>query len=313
MEARPDQPTMGVMNASSAISTHQLTKRYGRHRAVDAIDVEVPAGSIYGFLGPNGAGKSTTMKLLLGLTQPTSGEITVLGHPLDEKSRAALLRRVGSLIEAPPGYAHLTGAENLHIVATMLGLRDADIDRALAMVKLTQSRNKLVRHYSLGMKQRLGIAMALIRQPSLLILDEPMNGLDPAGIEEIRELLVHLSGEGVTVMISSHLLDEVDRIADRFGILSAGRLIFQGSRSNLLSRSLPDVIIETPEPARAMGIGLTAQQDREGLRFAGLDGPGTARVVHALAVSGIPIHGVRRAELSLEQVFMTLTKGGELA
>ncbi len=303
----------GVMESEIAIATHQLTKRYRQQVAVDAVDLRIPAGTIYGFLGPNGAGKSTTMKLILGLTRPSGGEISVLGHRLTPGSLPELLRHVGSLIEAPPGYGHLTGMENLQIVAHLLGLPHPDFDRTLALVKLTKSRDKLVRHYSLGMKQRLGIAMALIRQPELLILDEPMNGLDPAGIEEIRELLVQLAGEGVTVMISSHLLDEVDRIADRFGILSAGRLLFQGSRAELLDRSLPDVVIETPELDKAIALHPGARHDRQSLRLTGLDGPGTAKVVHDLAVAGIPIYGVRRVERTLEQVFMALTKSGELA
>jgi lantibiotic transport system ATP-binding protein len=301
------------MDSQTAIATHQLTKRYRQQIAVDAVDLSIPTGTIYGFLGPNGAGKSTTMKLLLGLTRPSLGEIYVLGRRLTPASLPELLSQVGSLIEAPPGYGHLTGMENLQIVARLLGLPNPDFDRTLALVKLTKSRNKLVRHYSLGMKQRLGIAMALIRQPKLLILDEPMNGLDPAGIEEIRELLVQLAGEGVTVMISSHLLDEVDRIADRFGILSAGRLLFQGSRAELLDRSLPDVVIETPDFEQALAMNPGATRDRQGLRLTGLDAPTTAKVVHDLAVAGVPIYGVERVERTLEQVFMALTKSGELA
>lgn len=303
----------GVMELQTVIATHQLTKRYRQQVAVDAVNLSIPVGTIYGFLGPNGAGKSTTMKLLLGLTQPSSGEISILGRQLTPASLPELLRHIGSLIEAPPGYGHLTGMENLQIVAHLLGLTNPDFDRTLSLVKLTNSRDKLVRHYSLGMKQRLGIAMALIRQPTLLILDEPMNGLDPAGIEEIRELLIHLAGEGVTVMISSHLLDEIDRIADSFGILSAGRLIFQGSRAELLDRSLPDTVIETPDLEKALALHPEALRDRQGLRLTGLDGPSTAKVVHDLAVAGIPIYGVQRMERTLEQVFMALTKGGELA
>ncbi|GAA3161589.1 ABC transporter ATP-binding protein [Nonomuraea salmonea] len=201
---------------------------------------------MYGFLGPNGSGKSTTMKMLLGLTQPTSGDIRLFGRPLTRASRTKLLPSIGSMIEAPPGYAHLSGRENLRIVQDMLGLSTEQIDHALATVRLTQHQHKLVRTYSLGMKQRLGIAMALARDPALLILDEPTNGLDPAGIEEIRTLLVRLAGEGITVMVSSHLLDEIDKMASVLAILSQGRMIFQGTRDRLFEHSVPDLVIETP-------------------------------------------------------------------
>ena len=179
---------------NSVIETRDLTKRFKQHIAVDGLDLLVPQGSVYGFLGPNGSGKSTTMKMILGLTQPTKGEIELFGRPLTPTSRAAALPYIGSMIEAPPGYGHLTGAENMRIVRDMLGLVDAQIDRAMATVRLTEHKDKLVRNYSLGMKQRLGIAMALARDPSLLVLDEPTNGLDPAGIEEIRSLLIELAG-----------------------------------------------------------------------------------------------------------------------
>jgi len=297
---------------SAAITTRALTKKFGDHTAVDALDLRVPRGVVYGFLGPNGSGKSTTMKMLLGLTRPTSGEIEVLGEPLTERSRARLLPSIGSMIESPPGYGHLTGAENMRIVADMLGLTSRQVDRALATVRLTDHRHKLVRTYSLGMKQRLGIAMALARDPSLLILDEPTNGLDPSGIEEIRTLLVHLAAQGITVMVSSHLLDEIDKMADVLGILSAGRMIFQGTRDELFRHSTPDLVIETPDPAAALATGVPATPVRGGIRISGVDRDGTARIVHRLAVAGVPIHEVRRVRHTLEDVFMDLTGRGGL-
>jgi ABC-type multidrug transport system ATPase subunit len=297
---------------SSVITTQGLSKTFKNHTAVDSLDLRVPQGVVYGFLGPNGSGKSTTMKMLLGLTRPTSGEIEILGEPLTPQSRTRLLPSIGSMIEAPPGYGHLTGAENVRIVADMLDLSAHQIERALATVRLTEHKDKLVRNYSLGMKQRLGIAMALARDPSLLILDEPTNGLDPAGIEEIRTLLVQLVGQGITVMVSSHLLDEIDKMADVLGILSAGRMIFQGTRDELFRHSVPDLLIETPEPAAALALGIAATPVTDGLRISGIDKDQTAAIVHRLAVAGVPIHQVRRTQQSLEDVFMDLTGRGGL-
>src|SRR5690606_28682277 len=237
---------------TSVITTRGLTKQFKTHTAVDSLNLDVPQGHVYGFLGPNGSGKSTTMKMILGLTQPTSGDIEVLGEPLTRASRTKLLPSIGSMIEAPPGYGHLTGRENMRIVQDMLDLSTPQIDHALATVRLTEQQHKLVRNYSLGMKQRLGIAMALARDPALLILDEPTHGLDPAGIAEIRMLLVDLAGRGITVMVSSHLLDEIDKMASVLGILSSGKMIFQGSRDQLFEQSVPDLIIETSDPHAAL-------------------------------------------------------------
>jgi len=301
---------------SAVITTRGLTKTFKNHKAVDSLDLCVPQGVVYGFLGPNGSGKSTTMKMLLGLTQPTSGEIEVLGQHLTRASRTALLPSIGSMIEAPPGYGHLTGRENMRIVQDMLDLSTAQIDRALATVRLTEHQHKLVRNYSLGMKQRLGIAMALAREPALLVLDEPTNGLDPAGIEEIRTLLVQLAGQGVTVMISSHQLDEIDKMASVLGILANGKMIFQGTRNELFQHSIPDLIIQTPDPAAAMAQSITPTPTPipipEGIRISGIDKDQTAEIVHRLAVAGVPIHEVRRVQQSLEDVFMDLTGRGGL-
>ncbi|MGQ4366195.1 ABC transporter ATP-binding protein [Streptomyces sp. SAS_272] len=298
---------------SAVITTHALTKTFKTHTAVDALDLHVPQGLVYGFLGPNGSGKSTTMKMLLGLTQPTSGDIEVLGQPLTRASRTELLPSIGSLIEAPPGYGHLTGRENMRIVQDMLDLSTAQIDHALATVRLTEQQHKLVRNYSLGMKQRLGIAMALARDPALLILDEPTNGLDPAGIEEIRTLLIDLAGRGITIMVSSHLLDEIDKMASVLGILSSGKMLFQGTRDQLFEHSVPDLVIETPDPQAAHAQGINATLVPEGIRLSGIDKDQTAKVVYQLAVAGVPIHEVRRVPQSLEDVFMDLTgRGGPL-
>ena len=198
----------------------------------------MPEGAVYGFLGPNGAGKSTTLKLLLGLARPTAGEIAVFGRPMGPRTRMETLRQVGSLIESPSYYGHLTGAENLHIVQTLRGAPERDIGEVLRIVRLDGQKGKRTAHYSLGMKQRLGLAAALLGFPRLLILDEPTNGLDPAGIQEMRELIRSLPGRfGMTVVVSSHLLSEIDQMADHVGIIREGRLVFQDTLSALHARS----------------------------------------------------------------------------
>lgn len=300
---------------SNIVVTESLTKRYGDRAVVQDLDLRVPEGVVYGFLGPNGSGKSTTLKMLLSLVRPTSGTVEVMGQQMDRRSCRRLLGGIGSLIEAPPGYAHLTGAENMRITQHLLGLDDAQVTEAVRTVRMQDQMGKRVHEYSLGMKQRLGIAMALARRPRLLILDEPTNGLDPAGIEEIRGLLHRLAERGVTVIVSSHLLEEIDRTATTLGILSGGRMIFQGTRAELFAASTPDVLIRTPDAARALDHlpgDLPRTVDGTELRVPGLDDDGTARAVAHLVGAGVPIHGVRREEQSLEDVFMDLTEGGAL-
>ena len=300
--------------------TKTFTDRRGARTVVDSLDLIVPRGSVYGFLGPNGSGKSTTMKMLLGLLAPTSGDIALFGTPLERRSRGTLMARTGSMIEQPPGYGHLTGAENMRIVQKMLGLSDRQVDRALDLVRLREHQDRLVRAYSLGMKQRLGIAMALARQPELLILDEPTNGLDPAGIEEIRRLLVELATEGVTVMVSSHLLDEIDRMAGMLGILSAGHLVFQGTRAELMERSVPDMLVVTPTPQAVLNIEIlgglvpasgssAATRIHQGVRVPGLSPDGAAELIRRLVSAGVTVHEVRRESQNLEDIFMDLTGG----
>ena len=299
------------------VRTYQLTKRYNSRTVVDAINLQVPEGSVYGFIGPNGSGKSTTMKMLLSLVTPTSGGVQVMGRTMDRSTRQALLQHIGSLIEAPPGYQHLTGAENMRIVQRTLGLPDAAIIEAVAAVRMQDQMNKRVRNYSLGMKQRLGIAMALARRPRLLVLDEPTNGLDPAGIEEMRHLIRALANHGTSVMVSSHILGEVDKVADVIGIISSGSLVFQGTRNDLLKTSAPDVLIETSHPDHAASAlrrrsNIPATVDRGRLRLPGFDQHATAGVVKELVNVGAPIYSVYRDEQRLEDVFMALTRGGQL-
>ena len=209
------------------IETNDLCKQYGNALRVAHLDLDVPEGSVYGFLGPNGAGKSTTLKMILGLVRPTAGDIRVLGKKMDGGNRLAVLRQVGSLIESPSYYGHLTGEENLRIVQTLRGVPEKNIREVLQIVRLDGQRGKKLAHYSLGMKQRLGLAAALLGYPKLLILDEPTNGLDPAGIQEMRELICSLPERfGMTVVVSSHLLSEIDQMADHVAIIREGELVF---------------------------------------------------------------------------------------
>lgn len=301
---------------SPIVATQNLTKTYGDRTVVDGLDLHIPAGCVYGFLGPNGSGKSTTMKMLLSLVAPSAGEVHILGRPMTRSTRRELLGQIGSLIESPPGYTHLTGAQNMRITQKLLGLSDNQVDQAVRTVRMQSQMDKRVGQYSLGMKQRLGIAMALARQPKLLILDEPTNGLDPAGIEEIRDLLRRLADGGVTVMVSSHLLQEIDKTATVLGILSQGQMIFQGSRDELFSVATPDVLIDCSHPERAQQLLARthgAQLDNSTVRVPGIESPQTIEeIVTELVGEAIGIRGVRRDEQTLESVFMDLTAGGGL-
>lgn len=216
------------------VTTYGLSKSYGDVLSVSDLDMYVKEGRIYGFLGPNGAGKSTTLKMLLGLVQPTRGEIEIFGKRLTNKSRIEILQEVGSLIESPSYYGHLTARENLKIAATMLNVPDSNIDKVLSIVRLDKQKSKKTSAFSLGMKQRLGLAAALLSFPKLLILDEPTNGLDPAGIQEMRELIISLPEEyGMTVIVSSHLLSEIDQMAEDVGIIGNGKMMYQGTLNGL--------------------------------------------------------------------------------
>lgn len=220
------------------ITTEQLTKKYKSFTAVDNVSLKIQKGSIYGFLGPNGAGKSTTMKMLLGLTAPTKGSFTIDGKQFPG-DRLSILKEVGSFIESPSFYANLTGEENLDIIRRILGLQGSSVRDALELVGLTEFGGRLAKKYSLGMKQRLGLAGAMLGRPPILILDEPTNGLDPSGIHEIRNLIKSLPElYDCTVLISSHMLSEIQLIADHIGILNHGRLLFEGSLEELRQNAL---------------------------------------------------------------------------
>lgn len=234
---------------NETVRTQGLTKMYGDFCPVSQLDMKVAEGSIYGFLGPNGAGKSTSLKMLLGLVRPSAGTIDIFGKRLNAENRIEILRDTGSLIESPSYYGHLTARENLRIYTRILGLPEKNIDEVLKIVRLDKQERKKTSAYSLGMKQRLGLASALLSFPRLLILDEPTNGLDPAGIQEMRELIRSLPGRyGMTVIVSSHLLSEIDQIVDDIGIIANGQMKYQGALDSLhemdRSKSLEEIFLE---------------------------------------------------------------------
>lgn len=296
----------------TVIETKALCKQYGPHTAVDHVELLVPQGCVYGFIGPNGAGKSTTMKMLLGLIHPTAGRVRLLGQELTEKSRLPLLRQTGSLIEAPAGYLHLTAQENLEIVADLKGVPHKDIGRVLDIVHLTQDRNRRVGQYSLGMKQRLGIAMALLGSPKLLILDEPTNGLDPAGIQEMRALIRNMpAATGATVLISSHLLGEMEQMVEQVGIIDHGHILFEGPLTELQRHSRGNVTLRLLDPAKAAPIlranGLTAHSDSCVVTLPPLQDALLADLVQKLAACGAGVVELTPHTKTLEEIFLSLT------
>ena len=296
----------------TVIETKALCKQYGPHTAVDHVELHVPQGCVYGFIGPNGAGKSTTMKMLLGLIHPTAGRVRLLGQELTEKSRLPLLRQTGSLIESPAGYLHLTAQENLEIVADLKGVPHKDIGRVLDIVHLTQDRNRRVGQYSLGMKQRLGIAMALLCSPKLLILDEPTNGLDPAGIQEMRALIRNMpAATGATVLISSHLLGEMEQMVEQVGIIDHGHILFEGPLTELQRHSRGNVTLRLLDPAKAAPIlranGLTAHSDSCIVTLPPLQDALLADLVQKLAACGAGVVELTPHTKTLEEIFLSLT------
>lgn len=296
----------------TVIETKALCKQYGPHTAVDHVELHVPQGCVYGFIGPNGAGKSTTMKMLLGLIHPTAGRVRLLGQELTEKSRLSLLRQTGSLIESPAGYLHLTAQENLEIVADLKDVPHKDIGRVLDIVHLTQDRNRRVGQYSLGMKQRLGIAMALLGSPKLLILDEPTNGLDPAGIQEMRALIRNMpAATGATVLISSHLLGEMEQMVEQVGIIDHGHILFEGPLTELQRHSRGNVTLRLLDPAKAAPIlranGLTAHGDSCVVTLPPLQDALLAGLVQKLAACGAGVVELTPHTKTLEEIFLSLT------
>ncbi len=294
------------------VETNSLCKQYGNKYSVKNLNLKVRPGCVYGFLGPNGAGKSTTMKMLLGLVKPTLGEIRIFGKEIREKNRMEILRATGSLIESPSYYGHLSGRENLQIVQMLKGAEQKEIDEVLSIVRMEGQQKKKVRDYSLGMKQRLGLAAALLGRPKLLLLDEPTNGLDPAGIQKMRELISDLPKHyGITVIVSSHLLSEIDQMAEDVGIIDKGKMIYQGSLRKLHDKAKGSIHIHVMNPAAAISVLREQREDyeqngkvlivpeREDIRL--------AELIARLAGKGAQITRVVEQQKSLEDIFLKLT------
>lgn len=293
------------------ISTYNLSKRYANAYRVKDVNLSVCEGDIYGFLGPNGAGKSTTLKMILGLARPTDGKVTVFGKDF-EANRRLILSQTGSLIESPSYYGHLTGLENMRVMQRLRDVPDKNVSEALKIVRLENQKDKKVAQYSLGMKQRLGIAMALLAFPKLLILDEPTNGLDPAGIGEIRDLIKSLPQRyGMTVLISSHLLSEIEQIATVVGIINDGRMMFQGSMEVLQSKNRPTITIKTRNNTLAQELlfskGFSPLQREDSLVFESLTDEQVAQVNRDLVAANIDVLRIEEHKKNLESIFLDIT------
>ncbi|TQR20975.1 ABC transporter ATP-binding protein [Psychrobacillus vulpis] len=296
------------------IETEKLTKKYGARRVVHQVDLKVKKGEIYGFLGPNGAGKTTTIKMLLGLARPTKGSIHIFGKDM-KKDKLAVLKKIGSLVEYPSYYGHLTAYENLEAVRILLDAPKSRIDEVLSIVRLTRDAKRPVKGFSLGMKQRLGIATALLGNPELLILDEPTNGLDPSGIIEIRELLKSMPKEhGITIVVSSHLLSEIDQMATQVGIISKGEMIFQDSIETLRKRSSSKIKLTVNDAQSAwrnlMSNGFKTDVVQNQLFVDSVTDEKIAEIVSSLVKNDYSIYRVEEEKKSLEEIFLELT-GGE--
>ncbi|MDT0485523.1 MULTISPECIES: ABC transporter ATP-binding protein [Streptomyces] len=315
----PDPEGAGEGAGDGVIHTHALTKRYrGGQLAVDGLDLTVPAGSVFGFLGPNGSGKTTTIRMLMGLIAPTSGSARVLGHPMPRASRS-VLPHVGALIEGPALYGFLSGRDNLirYDAADPTAdprTRGTRVGAALDRVGLTAAAGKKAKAYSLGMKQRLGLAAALLQPRRLLVLDEPTNGLDPQGMREIRSLVRELASDGTTVFLSSHLLDEIEQVCTHAAVMAQGRLITQGSVSDLAAGARGRLVVTTPDTADAarvlkeQGVGdVVIAEDR-----VTSDPPEgePAAINAALVTAGVRVRGFGVERASLEDAFVALTGEG---
>lgn len=302
------------MSTEWAIEFHALTRRFGQHTAVDALSLRVPAGSVFGFLGPNGAGKTTTIAMLLGLVRPTSGHITIFGHDV-QRTPTTAMQRVGAMIEYPAFFPYLSGYDNLRVLARADGIAQphARIQQVLALVDLAARSKDRFKTYSQGMKQRLGIAAALLNQPDLIVLDEPTNGLDPAGTVEMRELIRTLASEGHTIFMSSHLLHEVEQVCNQVAIIKHGKLIASGKVAELLHRGQGLQVQVTAQAEAA--VALLGKLDwinsvrHEGLTLL-IDAPHerAAEINALLTRNNILVAEIRTREASLEAFFLQVTE-----
>jgi ABC-2 type transport system ATP-binding protein len=296
------------MDNTTIVETHGLTKRYGSGvLAVDSVDMSVRRGEVYGFLGPNGAGKTTTLRMLVGLIRPTSGTATVTGH---QPGSPAGLSRIGSLIESPGFYPYLSGRENMRVVADLAGVGFKRVEEVLDLVELGTRAGRKFGTYSTGMKQRLGVAAALLKDPELLILDEPTNGLDPQGMAEMRKLIKEIGQGERTVLLSSHLLGEVEQICDRVGVISNGHLVKQSTVQELLGEKGVMVRAEPSDQASELltrMFGAASVVCEDGYFHLKTDPSRSVEINRQLTTAGIGVSELRPFERSLEEVFFQLT------
>ena len=296
------------------IKTKNLTKKYGKEISVNNLNLNIPKGSVYGFLGPNGAGKTTTMKMLLGLVHKTDGDIEILGKKLTDKNKLEILENIGSLIETPSYYGHLTAKENLQITCILKKLPLSEISEVLKIVNLENTANKSVSKFSLGMKQRLGIANALLGKPAILLLDEPTNGLDPQGIAEIRELIKNLPQKmDTTVLISSHMLCEIEQIADFISIIDQGTVIFEGSLMKLKEQQNPHLKIKTTDNNKAITLYENLTLDKDTIICPQISDDLLIDMSKTFIKNSIFITRIFEDSKSLEQIFLEMTTDYEVS
>ncbi len=302
---------------SYVIQTKGLGKLFKKSAAVDRVDLNVEKGDIYGFIGQNGAGKTTTIRMLLNLTRPSCGIVELFGEKVTDSSIYRHLKKIGTIIETPGFYLNLTGEENLDIHRIMMDIPDkSSVDRAMKLVGLSEQKGKKTRQYSLGMKQRLGLARALLHDPELLILDEPTNGLDPQGIVEIRDMLINISKQGKTILISSHILAEVEKMISRVGILHNGKLLEESSREVFLKKCGRSIQYRVSDPVKAAGLikglanqpDITVDGDLVILRITECDNSG--KITKLLVENDIDVKESKLVQASLEDYFIKLTGGG---
>ena len=301
-----------------AVETTSLTKRFRHQVAVDDLDLRVPHGSVYGFLGPNGSGKTTTIRMLLGLVRPSHGSVRLLGEPMPARS-VEVLARVGALVEGPAFHPYLSGRDNLARLEAADRTTDprtasSRVDAALDRVGLLAAARKHYRAYSLGMRQRLAIASALLRDRDLLVLDEPTNGLDPQGTREVRSLVESLSEGGATVLVSSHLLSEVEQMCSHIGVMHVGRLVAQGTSEQVREGRPTEAVVDTDQPGEAARImrelGLTDIRVTTGSAVGVIGRIAPEKLVAACVHQGVPVTGFRVSRPSLEEIFVSLTGEG---
>ncbi|OAS87772.1 MULTISPECIES: ABC transporter ATP-binding protein [Metabacillus] len=296
------------------IKTTDLTRKFKGKTVVDDINLTIKKGEIYGFLGPNGAGKTTTIRMLLGLMKPTSGKIELFGEDVKHNHLKAL-KKIGSLVESPSYYGHLTARENLEALRKILQVSKSRIDEVLSIVRLTKDADRAVKGYSLGMKQRLGIAAAILGRPELLILDEPTNGLDPSGIHEIRDLIKNMPEQyGITILISSHLLSEIDQMATQVGIISKGQMIFQDSIEMLRNKAMAQIMIKVKDAKKAKALllakGFLVDVENDYVICEDMADEKVATIITILVNGGLAVYRVEEKRKSLEEIFLDLTSEG---